>query len=152
MTTGESGKNMRRKLWAAPLWVRPLWALAAVLCVSMADLLLFTSDAGSRVIVVNDTSVRPHVFECYNAACTQGVSGDDSILHPGKNSPVLGTASDGTGLVGEATSPGDRLIGCLSARHVGQDVPLSHAVLASSLRSCPGRGPGRTPVVIMVSP
>ena len=152
MTTGESGKNMRRKIRAVPLWVWPLWALAAVLCISMVDLLFFTSDAGSRVVVVNDTSVRLHVFECYNAPCTQGVSGDDSILNPGRKSPVLGTSADGTGLVGEATSPGDRLIGCLSARYVDQDAPPPHAALASSATQCPGQRPGTTPTVTMVSP
>ncbi len=152
MTTGQSGKNMRRKLRAIPLWVWPLWALAAVLCVSMVDLLFFTSDAGSRVVVVNDTSIRLHVFECYNAACTQGVSGDEWIVDPGATSRVLGTSSDGTGVVGEATSPGDRLIGCLSARHTGEDVSLSHAVLASSVRQCAGQRPGTTPAVTMVNP
>ncbi len=152
MTTGESGNNMRRKIRAIPLWVWPLWALAAVLCVSMVDLLFFTSDAGSRVVVVNDTSIRLHVFECYNAACTQGVSGDDSILKPGKSSPVLGTSDEGTGQVGEATSPGNRLIGCLSAGRADQDVPVSHAVLASSVRQCAGQRPGTTPAVTMVNP
>ena len=149
MTTGESGNNMRRKIRAIPLWVWPLWALAAVLCVSMVDLLFFTSDAGSRVVVVNDTSIRLHVFECYNAACTQGVSGDDSILKPGESSPVLGSSDEGTGHVGEATSPGNRLIGCVAVPHGGKNVPPTPA---SSVEPCRGQRPGSMPVVAAVAP
>jgi hypothetical protein len=147
-----SGRIGRWNPRALPLWVWLLSAFGLAVCASMVNLLVFTSDAGLHVVVVNDTAARLRVFECYDQRCTQGVNGDDATLNPGDTSPVLGSSDEGTGRVGEATSPGSRLIGCLSVPHGGNDVPPAHAALASSVEPCPGQRPGSTPVVATVMP
>jgi hypothetical protein len=146
------GKKERRRFRAIPLWAWPLWAVGAVVCVSMVHLLFFASDAGSRIVVANDTTARLRLFECNDATCTQGVGGNDSVLDPGEAAADVWDASDGTGRVGEATSPGNRLIGCLPAPHTSQNVPQTHAVLASSVTPCPGQKRGSMPVVVMLNP
>jgi len=145
MSPVQSTKTTRAKVKAAPGWAWLLAALGVAVCVSMVSLLFFTSDADLHVVVVNDTGVRLRVFECYNQDCTRGVSGDDAALSPGETSPILGTSDEGTGRVGEATSPGNRLIGCLSVPHGGTTV-------ASSVEPCPGQRPGSAPRVVAVAP
>src|ERR1700694_764399 len=93
---GDSGTNKRRRF---RLWVWPLWAFVAVLCVSAIHLLFFTSNAGSRIVVSNDTSARLHLFECRNGACTEGVRGSDWILDPGEAAADVWDSSDGIGRV-----------------------------------------------------
>jgi hypothetical protein len=147
-----SGRIGRRTPRAIPLWVWPLCAFGAVLCFSAVNMLFFTSDAGLHAVVVNDTVARLRVFECYNQHCTQGVKGDDATLSPGETSPVLGSSDQGTGQVGEATIPGNRLIGCISVPHGGKHVPLARSAHTSSVEPCPGQRPGSTPVVGTVMP
>jgi len=147
-----SGRTGRRNPRAIPVWVWLLSAFGLAVCASMVNLLLFTSDAGLHVVVVNDSVARLRVFECYNQHCTQGVNGDDATLSPGEASPVLGSSDEGTGRVGEATTPGNRLIGCLSVPHGRKHVPPAHAALTSSVAPCPGQRPGSTPIVVTVMP
>ena len=49
--------------------------------------------------------------------------------------------------VGKATSPGDRLIGCVSNPDHGQKTSSTHAVLASSAQPSPHLTPDRNPGV-----
>jgi hypothetical protein len=142
----------RRRSRAVSVWAWPLCGFGALLLVSTVHLLFFTSDAGSRVVVVNDTSARLHVFACDNAACTRGVSGTDRDLDPGEAAADVADASDGTGRFGEATSPGNRLIGCLPAAHGAHNVPLAPAIRASAVTPCPGQMPGSTRPVVFVEP
>lgn len=137
---------------SVPPWAWPLWAFGALVGVSMVSMLFFTSDAGSRIVVANDTTVRLHVFECFDDPCTKGISDDDATLDPGTTSPVLWRSPAGTGLVGVATSPGNRLVGCLKPRHAGKVVLGTHAVPASWAKPCPGQKPDSMPVTVMVNP
>ena|SRR5450631_532626 len=145
-------EHHRRRSWPVSLWVWPLCGFGALLVVSTVHMLFFTSDAGSRVVVVNDTSARLHVFACDNAACTQGVSGTNRALDPGEAAAAAADASDGTGRFGEATSPGNRLIGCLPAAHGAHDVASATAVRASAVTPCPGQSPASTRPVVFVEP
>jgi hypothetical protein len=145
-------EHHRRRSLAVSLWVWPLCGFGVLLLVSIVHLLLFTSDAGSRVIVVNDTSARLHVFACDNAACTEGVSGTNRDLDPGEAAADVADASDGTGRFGEATSPGNRLIGCFPDAHGSHDVPLAQAIRASAVTLCPGQRLASIRRVVFVEP
>lgn len=149
MDIGNTGTGVRHGARATPLWVWALWALVAVLVASTAGLLVSTSGGTPSVVVVNDTSIRLHVFECANRHCTQGVSGDDSVLAPGAASAALDDDADGVGVVGEATMPGNRLVGCLTIPRTGHH-PERRIAPASGVGPCPGQRPGSAPVIDMV--
>jgi hypothetical protein len=117
--------------------------------VGLVALLFFTSDAGPRAVIVNDTGTRIHVFYCTDSPCLRGDGATDQVLEPGDAATDFWDSPDVSGRIGFATVPGERLIGCLSDPHPGQDVLRPYAVLASTLRPCPGQTRGVRPLVSM---
>ena len=110
------------------------------------------SPSGPRVIVRNDVAQARHLFYCANYACTTGVGGNDVVLQPGKEAHGYWNSPDSTGLIGVATSPGNRLLGCLANPSQGQDDPPTRTLLTSRVRPCPGQMPGKQPAIRIVDP
>lgn len=138
---------------SVPLWMWPVWAGGVVIVFGLISLLFFTSDTQARAVIVNDTAVPLRLFYCSDSTCRRGDGSSDEIIRPGEATIDYWVwADDDTGLIGVATLPDRHLVGCLSDPHAGKEVGHPYAILASSLRPCPGQTPGEHPVVILDDP
>jgi hypothetical protein len=112
---------------------------AAGALIAAVGLLAGCGAAAPRVVIQNDTASPMHVFYCNNRPCTEGVSGNDVVLSPGKSAMDFWNSPDSVGPVGIATSPGDLLVGCLADPSPGQDRPGTRTLRLSTSRRCPGQ-------------
>jgi len=139
MTAHDRQAAILKAIRGVPLWMWPVWAGGVVVLVGLVSLLFFTSDAGPRAVIVNDTAAPLRIFYCTKPACDRGDGTSDEVIEPGEVTTDFWPWPDVNGLVGLATVPGERLLGCLADTHPGQDMPHPYSILASSLRLCPGQ-------------
>jgi hypothetical protein len=138
--------------WVAG-WLKALRFLARPSVLVLATALLSSCSPGDpRVIVLNDSNQAERLFYCLNDGCTRGISGNDTLVEPGKSVNDYWNSPDSSGLLGVATSPENLLLGCLENPTEGQDSPPTTTVRTSRLRACPGQRPGQKLQIRIVNP
>jgi len=95
-------------------------------------------EQSGRVAVVNDTRRAVTLFDCDTPGCAGGAVVSVEVLQPGHVTTDYWTDSRDRSVVGIATRPGGRLVGCLFDPPNHQGPPPNAGVAVSQATQCPG--------------